>query len=103
MAKLKSIIEELQRYELIKPLTQFKPLGPISHIEVQPIREDEGVSEPCEHGEEHYWSVYVRYDPAKNDTHFGGVDCIADCSDFDGARDLALLIAGLLGVEVEGV
>src|SRR4051812_40850636 len=101
MAKLKAIIDQLQRYELIKPLTQFKPMGPISHIEVQPIREDEGVSEPCEIGEEHYWSVYVRYDPGKNDQKFGGVDCIADCADFDAARDLAQLIAGLLSVNVE--
>ena len=102
MNRMKSIIEELQRYELIKPLTRFTLMGPISHIEIQPIREDEGVSEPCEYGEEHYWSVYVRYDPDKNNQQFGGVDCIADCSDFDGARDLALLIAALLGVEVEG-
>jgi hypothetical protein len=100
---MKSIIEELQKYELIKPGVPFKPLGPVSNIEVQPIREEDGVSEPCEIGEEHYWSVYVRYDPAKNEKQFGGVDCIADCSDFDGARELALLIAGLLGVEVEGV
>ena len=46
--------------------------------------------------------MYVRYDPSKNDKGFGGVDCIADCSGFDGAVGIANLIAGLLGVEVVG-
>ena len=32
---MKAIIEELQKYELIKPCVPFKPLGPISNIEVQ--------------------------------------------------------------------
>lgn len=100
---MKSIIEQLQKYDLIKPIGEFKPMGPISQIEIQPVREYDNCCEPCAIGEEDFWSVYVRYDPAKNTDKFGGVDCIADCSDFDGARDLAQLIAGLLGVEVEGV
>ena len=100
---MKAIIEELQKYDLIKPLSVFKPLGPISHIEVQPVKEHDNCCEPCAVGEEDFWSVYVRYDATKNADNFGGVDCIADCSDFDGARALAQLIAGLLSVEVEGV
>ena len=100
---MKSIIEELQKYELIKPCVPFKPLAPVSHVEVQPVKEDGNCCEPCEIGEEDFWSVYVRYDPQKNDQTFGGVDCIADCYDFEGAALLAHLIAGLLGVEVEGV
>ena len=100
---MKAIIEELLKYELIKPIGDFKPMGPISHVEVQPVREDESYCEPCEAGEENFWSVYVRYDPAKNTGKFGGVDCIADCSDFDGARSLGQLIAALLGVGLEGV
>ena len=103
MTRIKSIIEELQKYDLIKPDGEFRPLGPVSHIEVQPVREHEGYCEPCEPGEENFWSVYVRYDPARNDDRFGGADCIADCSDFEGARNLAGLIAGLLGIEAEGV
>ena len=100
---MKAIIEELLKYDLIKPVSEFKPMGPISHVEVQPVREEEGYSEPCEPDEAHYWSVYVRYDPARNAPAFGGVDCIADCSDFDGAASLALLVAGLLGLTVEGL
>jgi len=94
--------DQLQKYDLIKPLGEFKPMGPISHVEIQPVKEYENYCEPCAHGEEDFWSVYVRYDPAKNDKAFGGVDCIADCSDFDGAVGIAKLIAGLLGVEVVG-
>ena len=100
---MKAIIEELQKYELIKPCVSFRPLGPISHVEIQPVKEYDGYCEPCNHGDEDFWSVYVRYDPAKNAQGFGGVDCIADCFDFDAARDLAYLIAGLLGIEAEGV
>lgn len=100
---MKAIIEELLKYDLIKPVADFKPLGPISHIEVQPVKEHDNCCEPCAIGEEDFWSVYVRYDPTKNTYTFGGVDCIADCPDFDSARECAQLIAGLLGVEVEGV
>jgi len=99
---VKSIIEQLQKYDLIKPIGEFKPMGPVSHIEIQPVKEHEDYCEPCPHGEEHFWSVYVRYDPSKNDKGFGGVDCIADCSDFDGAVSLATLIAGLLAIDVVG-
>ena len=97
-----NILDQLQKYDLIKPLGDFKPMGPISHVEIQPVKEYDGYCEPCAHGEEDFWSVYVRYDPAKNDKAFGGVDCIADCSGFDGAVGIANRIAGLLGVEVVG-
>jgi hypothetical protein len=29
---MKSIIEPPQKYDLIKPLGEFKPMGPISHV-----------------------------------------------------------------------
>lgn len=99
---MRSIIEELRKYELIKPLAEFTPLGPISHVEIQPVKECENYCEPCPDGEEDFWSVYVRYDPLKNPDGFGGVDCIADCHDFNAASALALLIAGLLGIKVVG-
>ena len=97
-----NILDQLQKYDLIKPLGDFKPMGPISHVEIQPVKEYDGYCEPCAHGEEDFWSVYVRYDPAKNYKGFGGVDCIADCSGFEGAVGIANLIAGLLGVQVVG-
>jgi hypothetical protein len=95
-------MNELQKYDLIKPLGEFKPMGPISHVEIQPVKEYDDYCEPCNVGDEDFWSVYVRYDPSKNDKHFGGVDCIADCSDFDAAVRIANLVSGLLGVEVVG-
>ena len=100
---MRAIIARLQQYELIKPVTGFTPLGPISHIEVQPVKQYETYCEPCVLGEEDFWSVYVRYDPAKNKQQFGGVDCIADCSDADAASNLADLIARLLGIPVVGL
>ena len=99
---MKSIIEELQKYDLIKPLAEFKPLCRISHIEIQPVKEHDDYCEPCAHGDEDFLSVYVRYDPSANLMAFGGVDCIADCHDFNGAAALALLISSLLGVTVVG-
>ena len=95
-------MNELQKYDLIKPLGEFKPMGPISHVEIQPVKEYGDYCEPCNAGDEDFWSVYVRYDPSKNDKHFGGVDCIADCSDFDAAVRIANLVSGMLGVEVVG-
>src|SRR5207302_4449894 len=71
---MRAISARLQQYELIKPVTGFTPLGPISHIEVQPVKQYETYCEPCVLGEEDFWSVYVRYDPAKNKQQFGGVD-----------------------------
>jgi len=103
MNRIKSTTGERQEYELIKPDAAFHPLGPVSHIEVHPVREYEGYCEPCTLGEESFWSVYVRYAPRSNGQPFGGADCIADCADFEGARNLAQLIAALLGIEVEGV
>jgi hypothetical protein len=100
--RLKTVVDDYEQYDHIKPLAAFKPLGPISHVEIQPVREYESYCEPCEPGKETFWSVYVRYDPSKNDKAFGGVDCIADCSEFKAARNLASLIAGLLGVPVAG-
>jgi hypothetical protein len=82
--------DQLQKYDLIKPLGEFKPMGPISHVEIQPVKEYDGYCEPCTDGEEDFWSVYVRYDPSKND------------KGFDGAVGIANLIAGLLGVELVG-
>jgi len=94
-------MNDLQKYDLIKPLGEFKPMGPISHVEIQPVKEYGDYCEPCNAGED-FWSVYVRYDPSKNDKHFAGVDCIADCYDFAAAVNIANLVSGLLGVEVVG-
>lgn len=100
---MKAIIEKLQKYDLIKAAADFKPLGPISNIEIQPVKEYEDYCEPCEAGTADFWSVYVRYNPSKNDIQFGGVDCIVDCSDFDGASSIAKLLGSLLNVEVVGL
>jgi hypothetical protein len=93
------IFSDLDKYELIEPYTRFTPLGQISAIEIQPVKDYGDYSEPCEIGMEDFWSVYVRYVPQRNNG-FGGVDCVADCSNFTGAEKLADLLAGLLGVEV---
>ena len=57
-------MNELQKYDLIKPLGEFKPMGPISHVEIQPVKEYDDHCEPCNEGDENFWSVYVRYDPS---------------------------------------
>jgi hypothetical protein len=31
-------MNEIQKYDLIKPLGEFKPMGPISHVEIQPVK-----------------------------------------------------------------
>lgn len=100
---MKSTSKQFQKYDLIKPLAEFKPLGPISHVEIQPVRQYDDYCEPCNYGDEDFWSVYVRYVPSNNDKAFGGLDCIADCADYDGARAIASLVAGLLAVELEGL
>ena len=98
---MSNILDDLQNFEFIQPYGNFKPQGPISRIEIQPVkRDDDGNCEPCAIGEERFWSVYVRYDPKKSSHGFGGVDCVADCSGYDGALKLANLLGALLGVEV---
>lgn len=57
---VKAVLDHFQQYDHIKPLSEFKPLGPISHVEIQPVREHENCCEPCAVGEEDFWSVYVR-------------------------------------------
>src|ERR1017187_2628724 len=43
--------DQQQRYDLIKPLGEFKPMGPISHVEIQPVKEYDGYCEPWAYGE----------------------------------------------------
>ena len=99
---MSDILSDIQTYELIEPYLGFKPQWPIASIEVQPVREEDGHCSLCEIGNEHFWSVYVRY-ARQSPRGFGGVDCVADCSNFTGAAKLADLLGSLLGVEIVGV
>jgi hypothetical protein len=96
---MSDILSDIQNYEMIEPYLGFKPLGPIANIEIQPVKDDGENCAPCAVGEEDFWSVYVRNEPSQNDG-FGGVDCVADCSNFTGAQKLADLLGALLGVKV---
>jgi hypothetical protein len=97
---MKSIIDLLQECEPILTYDPFIPLGPIANLEVAPVKEYEDCCEVCPAGQEDFWSVYIRYDAKRNSDGFGGVDCIADCSGYEGAMALAGLIGALLGVEI---
>jgi hypothetical protein len=100
---MKSASKQLHKYDLIKPLAGFKPLGPISHFEIQPVKQYDDYCELCNYGDEDFWFIYVRYVPSNSNKASGGVDCIADCADYEAARGIASLVAGLLDVELVGL
>jgi hypothetical protein len=48
-------------------------------VEVSPVRDQEGITEPCGADEAQAWSVYLHYDPKHpRNAGFGGVLCVSD-------------------------
>ena len=84
----------------------FKPLGKVIDIEVNPCREydtntgqedwtPDKCIEQCEPNEAQFWSVYIVYDGKSAQ----GIDCIADFLEETNADNLAALLKTLMKLE----
>jgi hypothetical protein len=67
--------------------------SPITDIEMHACRQEDDHVTQCDDDEKpDFYSVYVRYLPTNTNAQFGGIECIADCSTYEAARDLKKLI-----------
>lgn len=67
--------------------------SPITDIEIHACRQEDDQVTQCDDDEmPDFYSVYVRYLPTGTNAQFGGIECVADCSTYEAARDLKKLI-----------